>query len=473
MNQTLPLFSSPPAVTDPDVIAADMPDLPPAARLTPAMERAASEAGSFVERLADHVVQVAGTLPRDMAVAGALVVLSIAVARRVVLLTPFDDLYPIIWALWVAPSTVFHKTTALNVLLGLIRDTMPHLLLPQSSTNGRLLQNLAGQLPPNHDEFLPWDQEQWRRSVLFAGQRGLVQDEASRLFGDFGQSFNRGMLETFLKAYDCEPLLIHETNKHGVVYLRNLYLPILGATTPASLKAANTVTLWQSGFWPRWAVFVPDRLFPERQSQALLRVPRPPELEAALRGLLERLPEPAPASDNPQTPPAPPPCQITTIDNEAWEHWLDYNDAMLYGFQNPQVVGDDRLRLVCGRLPVKLLRIATLLATMDSQPGPAGPRITLAQYARAHQIAESWRLNAWRFVELMDHAQGGDDREQRLLTILHTLAATNTPATERELHRRSHWDRSKVEAVLRQLEKDGLVVSRPTKTKRTVEWKLV
>jgi len=103
----------------------------------------------------------------------------------------------------------------------------------------------------------------------------------------------------------------------------------------------------------------------------------------------------------------------------------------------------------------------------------AGPRITLAQYARAHQIAESWRLNAWRFVELMDHAQGGDDREQRLVTILHTLAATNTPATERELHRRSHWDRAKVEAVLRQLEKDGLVVSRPTKTKRTVEWKLV
>ncbi|MBP7692257.1 MAG: hypothetical protein KA764_10085, partial [Anaerolineales bacterium] len=128
------------AEIDPQAIDVTVPDLPAAARRTPAMERAAGEAGAFVDVFARYLAQVVNTLPREMVEAAALTVASIAVARRLVLPTYFDDLYPILWTLWIAPSTVFHKTTALNQVRALLRDVMPHLLLPQESSNDRLLQ---------------------------------------------------------------------------------------------------------------------------------------------------------------------------------------------------------------------------------------------------------------------------------------------------------------------------------------------
>lgn len=464
---------APAAEIDSQAIDVTVPDLPAAARRTPAMERAAGEAGAFVDVFARYLAQVVNTLPREMVEAAALTVASIAVARRLVLPTYFDDLYPILWTLWIAPSTVFHKTTALNQVRALLRDVMPHLLLPQESSNDRLLQNMAGIRPANYEQLALFDQEQWRLSARFAGQRGIVVDEASSVFGSFDKEYNRGKIETFLTAFDCEELKVHETNKHGAIYLRHLYMPFLGATTPVSIQFANTTYMWESGFWPRFTLLVPERLFPERLARRAERVSRPAELEATLRRLLQHLPEPAGAAD-PHAQPEPPRRLAVTLEDGVWEHWQEYNDALSYAFQHPDVVADHRLRLMCGRLPVKLLRVAMLLAALDWRPERTdAPRIGLAHYARAHQIVEGWRVNAYRFVELMNRRPDGDQHERRLLECLGRLAAAGAPATTRELVRLTHWEREAVETLLRQLEADGVVERERSQSRRTEIWKAV
>ncbi len=463
----------PPAAIDPLVIDVTVPDLPAKARLTPALERAAAGAGQFLDLFTGYILEVVNTLPREMAEAAALTVVSMAVARRLCLPTYFDDLYPILWTLWIAPSTVFHKTTALNLVRRLIREVMPHLLLPQESSNDRLLQNMAGIQPSNYDQLSLFDQEQWRLSARFAGQRGIVVDEASSVFGSFDKEYNRGKIETFLTAFDCEEQKVHETNKHGAIYLRHLYMPFLGATTPVSIQFANTTFMWESGFWPRFTLLVPERLFPAKSDRREGRVARPPELEQALRRLLHHLPEPAHSAD-PHAPPEPPQALTVTLEDGVWAHWQEYNEALSYEFQHPERVPDYRLRLIGGRLPVKLLRVALLLAALDWQPEQASaPRITLGHYARAHQITEGWRVNAYRFVELMNRRPDSAHHEQRLVEAIQRLTEAQMPATTRELVRLTHWERELVETLLRQMEADGAVERERSQSRRTEVWKVV
>jgi hypothetical protein len=434
----------------------DVPDLPNAARLSPTMERLATESGRFVAEFSDYVHQVVNTLPREMSEAAALTILSIAVARRLYLPTYFEDIYPILWTLWVAPSTVFHKTTALNLVRRLVRDIMPWLLLPEESSNDRLIQNMAGLKPVNWEQLKLWDQDRLRHGWRHAAQRGIVVDEASSLFGSFDKEYNRGKIETFLRAFDCADEVAVETNKHGIIYMRYLYMPLLGATTPTSIQFANNTFMWESGFWPRFVVLAPERMFPDRPHRKSERIHRPPALGHRIRQLLQKLPEPGEQTD-PAAEPSPPPQLAVTMDQACWEHWLEYRDTLTYVFQNPKIVSDNRIKLMYGRLPVKLLRAAMLLAADDWPEGEAAPRITEPHYARAFQIAEQWRINAHRFVEIMNQPPQGEDLERRLLKTIEHMIQDGRPTTTRELARVTHWPRETLNSLLAQMNEDGLL----------------
>jgi hypothetical protein len=54
----------------------------------------------------------------------------LAVARRCVLRPGFGEVFPNPYYLWVAPTTYYHKSTGLNAITDMMRDTVPHLLLP-------------------------------------------------------------------------------------------------------------------------------------------------------------------------------------------------------------------------------------------------------------------------------------------------------------------------------------------------------
>lgn len=459
------------------VIVVDVPELPKAARLTQAMERAGSDTGAFIQTYAEHVRQIANTLPEDFSIAASLAIASIAVARRLHIVTFFEpQIFPALWVLWVAESTIFHKTTALNVARRLIRATMPHLLLPDESSSDRLIQELAGMEPINFTK-MPYDQQgKWRKAVLHAGQRAIVIDEASSLFGSFRKDYNIGKVEVFLKAYDCDEEKTYSTIRHGQITMRWLYLPLLGATTPAAIQAAANLQMWQMGLWPRFVTLVPERMFPERITHSDDPISRPASLDATIAKLLERLPQPDDSVELGDSGPKnkQPASLEVSIAAEAWRHWVKYNEALSHDLQHPDVTPDDRLRKMYGRNPVRLLQTATLLAALDwaaEGKGPA-PKVALAHYGRAHCIAETWRANAHRFVEVMDRPLEGADREARIVNMMRYLNVKGEPVTVRNLTKYMGWKRDDVQGLLTQMLSDGLAEEVQSETKRSKVWRL-
>lgn len=454
-------------------VEADVPELPVEARLSPEMERAAADTGSFIADCAEHVARFVPTMPRYMLTNAALTTVSIAVARRLVLPMYYGDVFPILWTLIVAASTVFGKTTALNFYSDLADDAMPHLLLPTESSNDRLIQNMAGIKPVNFEQLPLFKQDRLRHSWKFAGQRGVIVDEASSVFGSFDKEYNRGKIETFLRAYDCARNREHETNKYGLIWLRHLYMPFLGATTPESAQFANTEYMWGSGFWPRFNLLVPEKQFPDEEDDAVERIERPAELTHTLVRLLNRLPEPSVDEPDPHAPPENP-NQITVLmDGEVMAHWKHYQRTLRRTFQNPDVVPNLRLRPMLGRMPHKLLCAAILLAALDWREGEAAPRIRLPHYARAHQLAEEWRVNAYRFVEVMNARPDAAIYERRLLECIRRLELDKKPATIRELQKLTHWDREVVVRYLELMRDDGLLESIQSDGKRTLVWRIL
>ena len=59
----------------------------------------------------------------------------------------FGDIYPNPYYLWVAPTTYYQKSTGLNAITDIVRDTMPHLLLPATNSPEMLVAKLAGEKP--------------------------------------------------------------------------------------------------------------------------------------------------------------------------------------------------------------------------------------------------------------------------------------------------------------------------------------
>jgi hypothetical protein len=78
-----------------------------------------------------------------------LVLISAIIARRLVLPMSFGDIYPNLYVMWIAPSTVYAKSTALNIASDLLLESFPHLLSPQDSTPEALISDMSGQMPKN------------------------------------------------------------------------------------------------------------------------------------------------------------------------------------------------------------------------------------------------------------------------------------------------------------------------------------
>ena len=92
--------------------------------------------------------------PRIFLESGPLWVVGLAVARRCVLRLGFGEVFPNLYYLWVAPTTYYHKSTGLNAITDMVRDTVPHLLLPATTSPEMLVAKLAGERPANYEKLL-------------------------------------------------------------------------------------------------------------------------------------------------------------------------------------------------------------------------------------------------------------------------------------------------------------------------------
>jgi hypothetical protein len=416
-----------------------VPELPDDARVE---YNPADGAGWFIDAYTHYAMAISPMSPASFHESAALWIGDLAIARRIKAAMGFDDVYPNLFVAWVAPSTVWHKTTSLNVARRLISRTFSHLLLSSDITPQQLLSSMAGVEPSNKLFLTEKDVALWNAGRGFAAQRGMCMDELSGMMATSGRDYNAGLIEYLMRFYNCEDTTPRETKADGLIVVRNAYLSLISASTPLAMSPSMlNETLWSGGWWPRFALITPETGKPDFVDVET-EAEEPQDLITALQRLYNRLPVPT----WPDTLDA----KSVIIEPDAMRAWKRYFKAVSYDMVTETL--DHRLNPVYGRLHIHALKAAIIMATLDwgceKDVTCAVPVVRLPHLARAIQIAESWRSSAHRL--LADVTMGEANRFlQRVLAAV--ISSGQHGITLRDLYKSLSKPPFEVENALNQL----------------------
>ena len=412
-----------------------VPELPLTARLSDELIASAATVGRFQHDCTRWMMHKSPMTPRIFIESASLWAVGMAIARRCMLRLPFDDIYPNLYFLWVAPTTYYHKSTGLKVITQLVRKSFQHLLLPETTTPEMLMAKLAGQKPTNFDTLFPAEKTLEEQGMQFAGQRGMSIDEASKIL--IGKKYMEGHAEALMQLFDAPERMERELRGDGKLVIYNPALSLIGATTPAMLSRYLSDTEWENGLMARMVALTPT----EKDVEYIVSDPTA-DLDETMAGLVARLmrihsafPAP-PAWDDLYTAdePAKLPTVAALLEPEVMERFHAYAAAM-HHLTDPRCGLDERLRGNYGRFPVLAVKIALILTTMDWVDDGAtdAPRISLAHWARAQLLTEQYRASVHRLLSELNVSQ--DTRnEDRIVDFITRVQDKGAP-TRREIHR--------------------------------------
>ena len=207
----------------------------------------------------------------------------------------------------------------------------------------------------------------------------------------------------------------------------------------------NCDRLWFNGFWPRFAILTPEDGRPEWQ------VPDGSSEPRILAGRLQELDKRLPAAEHPNPPEA-----VTVVLAEGvYEAWLRLNKALSYDLLTPGLPAP--LWATYARLPVMLIKVATILAALDWAEGHA-PSMELAHLARALSIVEGWRASAHRVLGQAITTKA-DQLRERILA--HVTEQGAEGATARDVYRRLRSAPSTTNDILKEMAQEGTIESLP------------
>jgi hypothetical protein len=435
----------------PDATGPIVPDLPQAARLTAETEAQATEVGRWLDAYVSFACDVSPLTPPELHQSAGLWLGSVAIARRVRLRLRHNDLFPNLLVLWVCDTTIYAKTTGMNIAKRLARAVFPHLLAVSEFSPEALLDDFAGRQPLGLQDLPEEDRSLWNERRNFAAQRGIVLDEAASLFSSFKRDYNAGLPYYLLRLSDCDPEVEKLTRGSGKVVAHNTYLSFLGSTTAASLMRTDLDFLWGSGLWPRFALLTPSELPPWRSPKPGHCDP-PQALTQTLRRLAEeKLPKPV-------YPAAPQACDVQLGDG-VHDAWRAYARAMIRDILTSPEAPDKRLWGVYGRLPSQAFKVAVILATLDWAEGDGAPVpiVSVAHWARGQSIAEGWRASAHRLLHSLSNRRVVEEhnKEDRILQMI--LAAGPGGITARSIYRTLGLRRAEFDLAVAGLVRDGLI----------------
>lgn len=430
------IFDTSEATDDPE----PLPEYAPLPDDIPSFER--NHLDHWLGKYVGYALKVSPMTPADFHESAGLWLASVAIARRLKVPMPFGDVYPNLFIAWIAPTTLFRKTTALDIARRISRRVMPHLLTPQDSTPEAMLSDLAGREPTNFNLLADPDQEQWKKSRDFCAQKGWSLDEISGLLASAGRDYNAGLIEALLRLFDCDERFTRSTKSNGLTIVKSAYLALLGASTPGAMSPhLNNDALWSMGFWPRFAILTPQERPAWAEPQ---QANEPPELSANLTRLMSRLPCP--------TWPEPPGALDVTFAAGVYQNWQQYNKAVSYDLLTPDL--DAKLHGTYGRLPTQVIKVATILAALD-WGDDSTPVIEAYHFAHAVAICEKWRGSAHRALEMVNTNEF-NAMQERIIKIVSryepkgvTLRDISRTMRDKKLY--------EIEDTLGQLERLGMV----------------
>ncbi len=340
-------------------------------------------------------------------------------------------------------TSIYAKTTGTKVCMGMLEEAgLSYLLAADDATPQAFVKALAGHLPSDWADMPREKQLLIEERLGCAGQRGWFYEEfgqkVSAMMKDGGHMADfRGLLRKF---DDTPDVYEYASIARGNDKVAAPYLALLANLTPADLKpfAKKGAALWGDGFWARFAFITAPPSTPRSKA----RFPdgervTPPALVSKLKAWHKRLGIPkAKITEKPDAdgaskskagfdltidPPAPHYC---TLGDGVKDAYYNYQDALL------DIVAESPNQDLAGnyaRFGEKALRVAMLLGSLENNG-----RIEMPHWARAQQIAESWRQGLHYFYdEVTGAAQSpGEAVEEKIMQLI----AGKGPLTRREIH---------------------------------------
>lgn len=432
----------------------DIPALPDEAQLSDQALQAAEIAAPFADDFMRWSIMRTPMTPPAMLWAGIMWLLGTVVARRCVI-NIYKPIAPNLYVMWVAETSVFRKSTAMDTLSDLMQASLPHLLLPQDMTPEAFMSALSGKQPSNYEHLLPHQKTIVNKGQLFAAQRGILIDEASSMLGAKKKDYMQGQEELLLQGFDSSSKPLRRwTSSEGWIEVRDLCLSILGATTPAAFVRNTNVEAWETGQMARYALIYPEKRLPYSLpvlSHDELRPPR--DLINRLVTLSRLLPQPPDLLTLHSEEPPVREVLNASITKEAMAAYQSYAKTLTYDLLDDNL--DRRLFGNYSRLPELAMKVALSLATINwADNGAKGsPQIGLGEWSRAQQTTELWRASLHRLIKCIDIGKDAHNENR----VLSHLVKYSDGETLRELTRRTGLDRKAVQESLDSLMQAGMV----------------
>jgi predicted transcriptional regulator len=360
------------------------------------------------------------------------------------------------YAMLIASTTFYRKSTAFKLAEQVARQAIPHMLMPTPGSPERFQEALAGQLPSNFDKLTIAQKDRLTKAQPFAAQRGLLKDEVAGLFGSINKKdYMTGMKDLLMELYDC-PDFSDKDTQSGLTSVENAALSILGVTTPAGLSAAVSDADWDNGLLIRFALLTPEPDYRERPSAEKYQAV-PEEVVEGLRALHEKLPGPQATETGLSAPPA------LRLDVRCWPACQAYGDRlrrMCDPRQDTEL--DERLKGVYGRLHVHAFKLATLFAALDwLETKEETPVVRGDHWQNAEIIAESWRASAHRLLDQLDRTGEAIQERRQQDKLLRAIRQTGASgANLRSIYRSLNLTAQKARHLADDLARAGLVVER-------------
>lgn len=160
----------------------------------------------------------------------SLVILSAILNKKVFLPYCGQPLYPNIYAVILAPSSLFRKSTSINIAKNIVQDVEEDLVLANDITYEKMVQNLSGR---------SWGLICWN-------EMGGVLEVMSK-------DYNSGLRALITELFDCPGLWKREL-KSGTYRIEEPCVSILGASTMDWLIDALKGKDIRGGFLPRFII---------------------------------------------------------------------------------------------------------------------------------------------------------------------------------------------------------------------------
>src|SRR5690606_19464862 len=160
-----------------------------------------------------------------------------------------------LYFLWVAPTTYYHKSTGLKAITKLVRSTLQHLLLPETTTPEMLMAKLAGQKPANYEQLLPNEKKLEESGIRFAGQRAMGIEEAckSRISKEYVEDLAEAFMQWFAAPHRMERVVRGDAQ----LIIHSHALSLVGSTRAAMLVRYLTDAKWERGLMARILALTP------------------------------------------------------------------------------------------------------------------------------------------------------------------------------------------------------------------------